>query len=100
MMFSSCTKNKVKSPALTEEQLVNLYADALVLRHEAHLMDEDTIETSRRLDSLYTSYDVSSEEFEVALQNHKQDLTAWKEFYGKVVKRLAILQEESSPKKQ
>src|SRR5213594_2475428 len=87
-----CTNKNERIPPIPEESFINLYADLLVIREESILAQADSIQERRQFDSLYASYHVTSEQFDLTLADRKKDLAKWREFYEKVSKRLESLQ--------
>ena len=96
----SCSKNQASKNAISEQKLVDYYADMLVLRDEAKLRGMDSSSLNIRMDSLYQVYQMNHDQLQTAIQNYKKDLTTWKGFYEKVIQRLDTIQQKelSKPK--
>lgn len=85
---------------LPEEQMVHVYADVLVVRQESYLSHADSLQTIRRIDSVYESYHVRSGQIDTTLGNYKKNVTSWKHFHEKVAKRLETLGQMPLPKRR
>ncbi len=91
--LQSCHNDESVDLPIPENQFVNLYADMLIIREEAHFSLSDSLTTKLRIDSLYASYHVTDKQAEIAIQYYKKDLHRWKQFYENVIRRLDSLQQ-------
>ena len=100
LSFCSCRKNQSQIEIIPEEQFINFYSDLLIVREESILLRLDSLSLQHRIDSLYQKYQLDTSKVRITLENYKQDLDRWKEFHGRVTKRLEVIQREelSKPK--
>ncbi len=91
----SCSKERSGSPALAEKSLVDAYAEILIIREQGGLLNQDSSEIRKRTDSLLFSHHTDRVEFEQSLEPYKRNLTAWKQFYEQVGRRLEEIQKDT-----
>ncbi len=91
----SCSKERNGPPILPEETLVAAYADLLVIRERAGLLNQDSTEIRKETDSLLLGYHTDRSGLERSLEPYRRNLTAWKQFYEKVGRRLETIQRDT-----
>ena len=95
-----CTNDRSNVAAIPETTFVNYYTDWLILQEEAKISRFDSPTIQHKRDSLCQRYGVTQRQIDQTLHEHQQDLTAWRQFYDKVVKRLEQLQRLETTKPQ
>jgi hypothetical protein len=92
-MFS-CSKKQPDSTTIPDDTFINLYADLQIIKEETNILAADSIYVNHKTDSIYSAYHVSGKQIESTLQHYKTDLSEWKLFHEKVIKRLETLRKE------
>lgn len=96
----SCRNNGAPQGEHPDSAFVNLYADRLIIEHEALEAHADSTVIGKRIDSLFHVHHISLGEYNNRLENYKQNLPSWKQFYEDVIKRLDQLQQLETAHKQ
>ena len=91
LTLGACGEKSSSTTDLPEGQIVNFYAELLVLRKEAYLTKADSGQTMLRTDSLYEAFHLTSDQVERILDECRENATRWKEFHEKVAERLEQL---------
>jgi len=90
----SCSNDKSPTSKLEDSVCVNFQADMMIIQEENRVLREDSTTLQPKIDSLYHHYNISESQVETSVQDYKKDLTKWKEFNTKIMKRLEYLQQK------
>jgi hypothetical protein len=97
IFLSSCVRHESgNSEVVPESTFVSYYADRLVFQEEFRLVHPDSALVHQKQDSLCRHYGVTPEKIARTTRKYQQDLAVWRQFYDKVVKRLAQLQKKET----
>jgi len=93
-VFMSCSKHKSSIAILPDSICINIKADLMIIQEENRVLREDSTTLQHKIDSLFHHYNISESQIETSVQEYKKDLTRWKEFNSKILKRLEYLQQK------
>lgn len=93
--LASCTREGTSPPSLPEKTLTALFAELLVVREKAALLNKDSTELKNSTDSLLMRYRITRLELEQALAPYKKNLKAWRDFYANVSQQLQKSQDDT-----
>jgi hypothetical protein len=99
-ILASCSKNNAGTPTVPEDKFIKFYSDLLILQSETVPPKPDSLRFKSRIDSLYHAYNLDTASVNSSIRYYNGDISRWKAFYEKVVKRMEVIIQEDTTRRR